>query len=406
MTLAGSKAVTSCSKRKVMASMLGVLVLVLNMFSATATAEAATTMSQGNNGLASLNEIDSEEQLAILKQSVLDYAMDRNASIAAASWTDNDGALNEEVMMFSNLQLEKLRPQPYINRIGLKGTRLVESDTANSIDGSAEQSCSRPGARRQRLKLIVAPGESADTSVLNLIRDGARLIREDFKQAARFGALQDATMIESKIMGASAGADYLQYMVLGEAVTTDLEVMIRLSGRPEKKILERFRITKSSRGPIRLNVEIIAQSSLGVQFRQSGSILVKSDAADKRAQKAWLGLPKAAATELAQWSAQAVTALGANIRCDTGSAIVIAHKTDGGLLMAGKDVGLFYGQKFLIMPSSALVQRQGLERALSSIGLAQITRLNNHTASIDVYAGPEPRSYNSMIAIPLAALAP
>jgi|TARA_B110000879_G_scaffold135056_1_gene176710 hypothetical protein len=406
MTLAGSKAVTSCSKRKVMASMLGVLVLVLNMFSATAAAEAATTMSQGNNGLASLNEIDSEEQLAILKQSVLDYAMDRNASIAAASWTDNDGALNEEVMMFSNLQLEKLRPQPYINRFGLKGTRLVESDTANSIDGSAEQSCSRPGARRQRLKLIVAPGESADTSVLNLIRDGARLIREDFKQAARFGALQDATMIESKIMGASAGADYLQYMVLGEAVTTDLEVMIRLSGRPEKKILERFRITKSSRGPIRLNVEIIAQSSLGVQFRQSGSILVKSDAADKRAQKAWLGLPKAAATELAQWSAQAVTALGANIRCDTGSAIVIAHKTDGGLLMAGKDVGLFYGQKFLIMPSSALVQRQGLERALSSIGLAQITRLNNHTASIDVYAGPEPRSYNSMIAIPLAALAP
>jgi hypothetical protein len=406
MTLAGSKAVTSCSKRKVMASMLGVLVLVLNMFSATATAEAATTMSQGNNGLASLNEIDSEEQLAILKQSVLDYAMDRNASIAAASWTDNDGALNEEVMMFSNLQLEKLRPQPYINRFGLKGTRLVESDTANSIDGAAEQSCSRPGARRQRLKLIVAPGESADTSVLNLIRDGARLIREDFKQAARFGALQDATMIESKIMGASAGADYLQYMVLGEAVTTDLEVMIRLSGRPEKKILERFRITKSSRGPIRLNVEIIAQSSLGVQFRQSGSILVKSDAADKRAQKAWLGLPKAAATELAQWSAQAVTALGANIRCDTGSAIVIAHKTDGGLLMAGKDVGLFYGQKFLIMPSSALVQRQGLERALSSIGLAQITRLNNHTASIDVYAGPEPRSYNSMIAIPLAALAP
>ncbi|MEZ7817969.1 MAG: hypothetical protein QMB25_01135 [Pseudomonadales bacterium] len=389
-----------------MASMLGVLVLVLNMFSATAAAEAATTMSQGNNGLASLNEIDSEEQLAILKQSVLDYAMDRNASIAAASWTDNDGALNEEVMMFSNLQLEKLRPQPYINRFGLKGTRLVESDTANSIDGSAEQSCSRPGARRQRLKLIVAPGESADTSVLNLIRDGARLIREDFKQAARFGALQDATMIESKIMGASAGADYLQYMVLGEAVTTDLEVMIRLSGRPEKKILERFRITKSSRGPIRLNVEIIAQSSLGVQFRQSGSILVKSDAADKRAQKAWLGLPKAAATELAQWSAQAVTALGANIRCDTGSAIVIAHKTDGGLLMAGKDVGLFYGQKFLIMPSSALVQRQGLERALSSIGLAQITRLNNHTASIDVYAGPEPRSYNSMIAIPLAALAP
>jgi hypothetical protein len=406
MTLAGSKAVTSCSKRKVMASMLGVLVLVLNMFSATAAAEAATTMSQGNNGLASLNEIDSEEQLAILKQSVLDYAMDRNASIAAASWTDNDGALNEEVMMFSNLQLEKLRPQPYINRFGLKGTRLVESDTANSIDGSAEQSCSRPGARRQRLKLIVAPGESADTSVLNLIRDGARLIREDFKQAARFGALQDATMIESKIMGASAGADYLQYMVLGEAVTTDLEVMIRLSGRPEKKILERFRITKSSRGPIRLNVEIIAQSSLGVQFRQSGSILVKSDAADKRAQKAWLGLPKAAATELAQWSAQAVTALGANIRCDTGSAIVIAHKTDGGLLMAGKDVGLFYGQKFLIMPNSALVQRQGLERALSSIGLAQITRLNNHTASIDVYAGPEPRSYNSMIAIPLAALAP
>lgn len=392
--------------RRIVKAIMGCVIgFAFHILSATTVAEISLASSSADiDSLSSLNQIDSEEQLAILKQSVLDYAMERNASVAAASWTDNDGALNEEVMMFSNLQLEKLRPQPYINRFGLKGTRLVESDAAG-LEGD-EQSCSRPGARRQRLRLMLQPGQSEDVSVLNLMSDSARLIKQDFMQASRFGALQDATIIVPEVTGSSAGADYLQYMVLGEEVTSDLEVTIRISGRAEAKLLDRFWVTKSSRGPIRLEVEIIAQSSLGVQFSQSGSILVKSDAVDKKAQKAWLKLSKSAVKELAQWSFDAITALGASIRCDTGSAIVIAHRPDGGLLMAGRDVGLFYGQKFLIMPSSALAQRQGLERALSAIGLAQITQLNNHTASIAVYAGPEPRSYSNMIAIPLAALAP
>lgn len=392
--------------RRIVKAIMGCVIgFAFHILSATTVAEISLASSSADiDSLSSLNQIDSEEQLAILKQSVLDYAMERNASVAAASWTDNDGALNEEVMMFSNLQLEKLRPQPYINRFGLKGTRLVESDAAG-LEGD-EQSCSRPGARRQRLRLMLQPGQSEDVSVLNLMSDSARLIKQDFMQAARFGALQDATIIVPEVTGSSAGADYLQYMVLGEEVTSDLEVTISISGRAEAKLLDRFWVTKSSRGPIRLEVEIIAQSSLGVQFSQSGSILVKSDAIDKKAQKAWLKLSKSAVKELAQWSFDAITALGASIRCDTGSAIVIAHRPDGGLLMAGRDVGLFYGQKFLIMPSSALAQRQGLERALSAIGLAQITQLNNHTASIAVYAGPEPRSYSNMIAIPLAALAP
>lgn len=393
------------TKRNAKVAILCVIGFALNLFGATMAAETALTSNATDiDSQASLNQIDSEEQLAILKQSVLDYAMERNASVAAASWTDNDGALKEEVMMFSNLQLEKLRPQPYINRFGLKGTRLVESDSAG-LTGD-EQSCSRPGARRQRLKLMLQFAQSDNVSVLNLMGDSARLIKQDFIQAARFGALQDVTIIMPEITGSSADADYLQYMVLAEQVTSDLEVTIRLSGRPEAKLLDRFWLTKSSRGPIRLEVEIIAQSSLGVQFSQIGSILVKSDVVDKNAQKAWLSLSKSAISELAQWSTQAITALGASIRCDTGSAIVIAHRPDGGLLMAGRDVGLFDGQKFLIMPSSALAQRQGLERALSAIGLAQITQLNKHTASIEVYAGPVPRSYSNMIAIPLAALAP
>ena len=275
------------TKRNAKVAMLCVIGFALNLFGATTVAETALTSNATDiDSLASLNQIDSDEQLAILKQSVLDYAMERNASVAAASWTDNDGALKEEVMMFSNLQLEKLRPQPYINRFGLKGTRLVESDSAG-LTGD-EQSCSRPGARRQRLKLMLQLDQIEDVSVLNLMSDSARLIKQDFMQAARFGALQDTTIIEPEVVGTSAGADYLQYMVLAEQVTSDLEVIIRISGRPEAKMLDRFWVTKSSRGPIRLDIEIIAQSSLGVQFSQTGSILVKSDAGDKKAQKAWL----------------------------------------------------------------------------------------------------------------------
>ena len=102
------------TKRNAKVAMLCVIGFALNLFGATTVAETALTSNATDiDSLASLNQIDSDEQLAILKQSVLDYAMERNASVAAASWTDNDGALKEEVMMFSNLQLEKLRPQPY-----------------------------------------------------------------------------------------------------------------------------------------------------------------------------------------------------------------------------------------------------------------------------------------------------
>jgi hypothetical protein len=363
-----------------------------------------TKISMGS--ISQLNEIDSDEQISIIKQSVLEYAMERNARIAATSWTQDNGALNEEVMMFSNLQLEKLTPQIYTNRFGMTGTRLVEMSPAELTGDNAVQSCARAGARRQRLKLTVQPVETDNVTVINLVRDSARLIQQDMVRATQLGALQNASLMLQQNVGTSASPEYLKYMVLSEPVTSDLEVTIRVSGRPVKKMLERFWVAKSARGPIRLELQMLAQSSAGIQFSQSESIVVKSGRSDTLSQKAWLGLPKSAITQLSEWSEKTIAALGASVRCESGSAVSIAQRLGGGMLMAGRDVGFFQGQKFLIMPSSELAQRQGLEKTLGHIGLAQITSLNPHTANIGLYAGSMPESYDNMIAIPLAALAP
>jgi hypothetical protein len=57
-----------------------------------------------------LTNEDVEHQLRQLKQALMTLAMDQKARVAASGWTDRNGALNEDLMVFSGLALEKLRP--------------------------------------------------------------------------------------------------------------------------------------------------------------------------------------------------------------------------------------------------------------------------------------------------------
>ena len=51
--------------------------------------------------------------------------MDHKARIAASGWTDRNGALSEDLMVFSGLEVEKLRPIVRRNRFGVESTELI-----------------------------------------------------------------------------------------------------------------------------------------------------------------------------------------------------------------------------------------------------------------------------------------
>ena len=78
-----------------------------------------------------------ETQLRQLKQALLTLAMDNRARVAASGWTDRNGALSEDLMVFSGLELEKLRPIVRRNRFGVESTQLVYA--ANT----SENTCGR-----------------------------------------------------------------------------------------------------------------------------------------------------------------------------------------------------------------------------------------------------------------------
>ena len=80
-------------------------------------------------------EGDSQAQLRQLKQAFLTLAMERQARIAASGWTDSDGAMGEDVMVFSDVQLERLRPNLRRDRFGREVAELVYAPAAT---GSAE----------------------------------------------------------------------------------------------------------------------------------------------------------------------------------------------------------------------------------------------------------------------------
>ena len=82
-----------CARRiakKIIVCVIGFAFSILS--AATVAEEPLASNSSDIDSLSSLNQIDSDEQLAILKQSVLDYAMERNANVAAASASAASGA--------------------------------------------------------------------------------------------------------------------------------------------------------------------------------------------------------------------------------------------------------------------------------------------------------------------------
>jgi len=356
-----------------------------------------------------LVEGDSQEQLRQLKQAFLALAMEREARVAASGWTNSDGAMGEDVMVFSDVQLERLRPTLRRDRFGREVAELVYA-SGTAEDAAENAACVAQPLRPQRLSLKVAVDTSGSAQTANMARSAAMLLREQIRAAYDDDRLAGvSTLITDPVRyGDSAGtrqSAYHRYMTEGPRSTADMELRLRVSARERKPTLERVGLWRAARPGMRVQVEADLITAQGSVLPLETSIFVGSNRQSSQDQLAWLTLPKSAHQILAQWLDEALLEIGAGIGCHGETALTLAMDTEQLTLNGGFDAGIYRGQRLAILPTSRHLNARGLESAMGVVSLARVVRVTSRSATLEVYAGAADLNAGQMMAIPMAALA-
>ena len=356
-----------------------------------------------------LVEGDSQEQLRQLKQAFLALAMEREARVAASGWTNSDGAMGEDVMVFSDVQLERLRPTLRRDRFGREVAELVYA-SGTAEDATENSACVAQPLRPQRLSLKVAVDTSGSAQTANMARSAATLLRDQVKAAYDEDRLAGvSTLITGPVRsGDSAGtrqSAYHRYMTEGPRSTADMELRLRVSAQESQPTLQRVGLWRAARSGMRVQVEADLITAQGSVLPLETSIFVGSTRQSSQDQLAWLTLPKSAHQTLAQWLDEALVKIGAGIGCHGETALTLAINAEQLTLNGGFDAGIYRGQRLAILPTSRNLNARGLESAMGVVSLARVVRVTPRNATLEVYAGAADLNASQMMAIPMAALA-
>ena len=356
-----------------------------------------------------LVEGDSQEQLRQLKQAFLALAMEREARVAASGWTNSDGAMGEDVMVFSDVQLERLRPTLRRDRFGREVAELVYA-SGTAEDATENSACVAQPLRPQRLSLKVAVDTSGSAKTANMARSAATLLRDQIKAAYDEDRLAGvSTLITGPVRsGNSAGtrqSAYHRYMTEGPRSTADMELRLRVSAQESQPTLQRVGLWRAARSGMRVQVEADLITAQGSVLPLETSIFVGSTRQSSQDQLAWLTLPKSAHQTLAQWLDEALVEIGAGIGCHGETALTLAMNAEQLTLNGGFDAGIYRGQRLAILPTSRHLNARGLESAMGVVSLARVVRVTPRNATLEVYAGAADLNASQMMAIPMAALA-
>jgi hypothetical protein len=356
-----------------------------------------------------LVEGDSQEQLRQLKQAFLALAMEREARVAASGWTNSDGAMGEDVMVFSDVQLERLRPTLRRDRFGREVAELVYA-SGTAEDATENAACVAQPLRPQRLSLKVAVDTSGSAQTANMARSAATLLRDQIKAAYDEDRLAGvSTLITGPVRsGNSAGtrqSAYHRYMTEGPRSTADMELRLRVSAQESQPTLQRVGLWRAARSGMRVQVEADLITAQGSVLPLETSIFVGSTRQSSQDQLAWLTLPKSAHQTLAQWLDKALVEIGAGIGCHGETALTLAMNAEQLTLNGGFDAGIYRGQRLAILPTSRHLNARGLESAMGVVSLARVVRVTPRNATLEVYAGAADLNASQMMAIPMAALA-
>jgi hypothetical protein len=355
----------------------------------------------GSLNAAPLSTTHSEEQLRQLKQSLLSLAMQHKARVAASGWTNSSGTMREDVMVFSELELEKLRPVVRSSRYGRETTELAyQGDTPQSM-------CAAQPVRPQRLGLAIHLTPNTSPENQNVARHAAELMTGDLSRAVDRGSLTNVAMLVGMDAQVSAPAStYHRFMTASPAQQEDLQLRVAIAVERDTSVLRRFTPVKVVRTPKRLTVELALVTEGEVVASWRKKFAVESSSQSKRDQMAWLALPESSKTVLQKWLAEAVDDINGAIGCHGDTAIAFAASGAKATLQGGQDIGVYAGQRLAILPTSSRMRDRGLQSSLSVIGLAEVVQVGPHSATVNVYAGPRAGDFAGMMAVPMSVLSP
>ena len=359
-----------------------------------------TSMGGGPN-VAQSSPANSEEQLRQLKQSLLSLAMQSKARVAASGWTNSRGTMREDVMVFSEIELEKLRPVVRSSRYGRETTKLAyQADTTQSM-------CAAQPVRPQRVGLTINLGANTTPANENLARNAADLVTDALSGAVVQGALSNvAILLSGEALGGVPDSTYHRFMTAGQAQQKDLQLRVAIAVERDTSVLRWFTPSKVVRAPKRLTIELALVTEAEVAASWRNSVAVESSSQSKRDQMAWLALPDQSRAALTKWLAQAVNDINGAISCHGDTAIAFAASGTQATLQGGRDIGVYAGQRLAILPTSSRMRDRGLQSSLSVMGLAEVVQVGPYSARVNVYAGPQAGDFEGMMAVPISVLSP
>ena len=343
--------------------------------------------------------VDAENQLRQLKQAFLTLAMDHEAQVAASGWTTSDGSMGEDVMVFSGLQLEKLRPVLRRNRFGVETTELIYAAHA-SLDA-----CNSKSVRPQRLGVVISSTPGGNPDIQNMARDAGRLLHANIHDAFTEGKLTSiSTIVDARSSREDGMSAYQRYMTAAPASVADMQLLVQISALDDRSIVQTFGLFERVRSGKTLNLQLSLVSREGVVFSQEHSVLLGSSRQHRVNQLAWLELPEAAKKDLAMWIHSALVKLNQAVFCHAESALALGMERGQITLVGGRDAGIYVGQRMAILPKGSTLRVRGLQQSLGVVGLAEVVRVGPRTSALEIYAGPRHTDLADMTAIPVSAL--
>ena len=196
-----------------------------------------------------------------------------------------------------------------------------------------------------------------------------------------------------------SGSVYTRFMQQPAAKEADLTLHINISvqQKASRSLLPpRLRPSGNS-----LTVEL-AMSELGEVIYQSKftARVPKSPLA-----AAMPDLSEDLLSELAAATSEVAAELGDHIRCQASSKLNVAQVRGQLRVDGGRDLGVYRGQEFLLVPSSQGFATRGLDSALQSVAIVRIERVFGQHASLTVVTGATADQLSGdMIAVPLASM--
>ena len=338
-----------------------------------------------------------EDQLRQLKQSLLAFAMERKARVAASGWTDRSGAMSEDVMVFSDIAVARLQPV-------MRPSRYGSAKIQWALRGYPPQPvCVDQDIRRQRLGLVVNRGPSANPSDHNLAKAAADRVVGYLQQALERGALsQAASLTGGSVKSAPTASAYHRYMTAAPVVEEDLRLQVTIAAAQDNTPLGRVMRIGSVRPSKRVSVELtlVAQDNTVGSWQQDFVVASNSQATGD--QRAWLELTDASEAALQNWLQQITNDINGAIGCYGETAVTIVDSGGQATLSGGRDIGIYPGQRLAILPTDKRFRNRGLESSLGVMGLAQVVRVGPRSATVSIIAGPAEGDFADMMAVPVA----